>query len=108
MDLDLASAHHFALRNLPMTVGRGLDVNIRVLDRWVSRLHCELVHVDGKLIVRDLESRYGTLVNRQHVSEHVLQPGDLLTIGMTTLFVVRDGDDRAANGQWYLASRAAM
>ena len=35
-------------------------------------------------MVRDLESRNGTLVNGNHITESPLMPGDKLTVGMSS------------------------
>lgn len=72
---------------LPVTIGRGKQVQIRLADRWVSRRHCRLEVADGKLRIRDLGSRNGTLLNRQPVTEATLEPGDQLHIGMTVLTI---------------------
>jgi pSer/pThr/pTyr-binding forkhead associated (FHA) protein len=79
---------------LPVTIGRAEDMDLRVNDNWVSRRHCRLDEVDGGLILRDLGSKYGTLLNRQPVSESVLSPGDEIVVGLTRLRVdtaYRDG-----------------
>ena len=76
---------------LPVTIGRGAEASIQVRDRWASRLNCEIGEVDGTLFVRDLESRNGTLVNGEHVTESVLHFGDHLTIGTSTFVVSRCG-----------------
>jgi pSer/pThr/pTyr-binding forkhead associated (FHA) protein len=73
------------VRQLPLTIGRGEEADFPLEDRWVSRRHCEIFERDGALALRDLGSRHGTLVNGHVVSESVLQPGDRISIGMTTL-----------------------
>ena len=57
------------LRSFPVVLGRGTDADVQVQDRWASRRHCEIQQAGGVLVVRDLGSRYGTLVNNAHVSE---------------------------------------
>ena len=71
------------LRQLPTVVGRGPDAEVSIDDRWVSRVHCVIRAVDGTLVVRDLESSNGTLVNGNSITEAVLLPDDTLTIGVT-------------------------
>lgn len=75
------------LDKLPVIVGRSPDAGIRLDDRWISRVHCEIDQVDGTLVVRDLESRNGRLVNGEHVTEAHLMPGDRLTVGTTSFQV---------------------
>jgi pSer/pThr/pTyr-binding forkhead associated (FHA) protein len=68
-------------------IGGGGKVHLRIDDRWVSRLHCEIRRENGGLMVRDLRSRNGTLVNGKLVKFSALLPGDRLTIGVRTLRV---------------------
>lgn len=68
-------------------IGRSDEADIRLHDRWASRHHCEIHPIDGRLVVHDLESTHGTLLNREHVTEGVLHPGDEITIGLTKLTV---------------------
>jgi pSer/pThr/pTyr-binding forkhead associated (FHA) protein len=75
---------------LPATIGRGSDADVQIGDAWVSRRHCQLDQRDGALVLRDLGSRHGTLVNRAYVSEVELLPGDEITIGITSLRVTLD------------------
>ena len=78
---------NFSLRQLPAVIGRGQDVDARLVDTWASRHHCEIDVVDGGLAVRDLGSRNGTLVNGEVVSQSFLRPGDQLTVGLSTFEV---------------------
>jgi pSer/pThr/pTyr-binding forkhead associated (FHA) protein len=75
---------------LPVTVGRGREAEIRLSDWWVSRAHCLIEEVEGSLIVRDLGSKHGTLVNRHSIVESQLSPDDELMIGLTSLRVRLD------------------
>jgi pSer/pThr/pTyr-binding forkhead associated (FHA) protein len=79
------NGRQLAVRRLPVTIGRGDEVDLPLSDRWVSRRHCEIFEQDGALALRDLGSRHGTLVNGHVVAETVLHPGDKIVIGMTTL-----------------------
>ena len=72
------------VHRLPVTIGRDAEAEIRVDDRWASRRHCQIEESDGTLVVRDLESRNGTLINGNHVTESPLMPGDKLTVGMSS------------------------
>jgi hypothetical protein len=56
----------------------------------VSERHCEIDEVDGRLRVRDLESRAGTFVNGVQVSVAPLLPGDRLTVAQSDFVVVYD------------------
>jgi pSer/pThr/pTyr-binding forkhead associated (FHA) protein len=75
------------LSKLPVVIGRNPEADVRVDDRWISRVHCEISEINGTLIVRDLDSRNGTLVNGQYIKEAHLMPGDRLTVGLTSFEV---------------------
>ena len=73
---------HLSLEQSHVLIGRNGDAHIQVNDRWVSRLHCEIRQENGGLVVRDLRSKHGTLVNGEEIHYTTLQSGDLLTIGI--------------------------
>lgn len=75
------------IRELPAVVGRSPAVDAPVNDCWVSRRHCELDESNGVLVVRDLHSSHGTLVNGEPVAEANLWPGDRLTVGLSSFRV---------------------
>ncbi|HAA69395.1 MAG TPA: hypothetical protein DCE55_09655 [Planctomycetaceae bacterium] len=87
----------FVLEKLPMTLGRCESATIYLNDRWVSRLHCEIDLIDGSLIVRDLGSKHGTILNGTHTKQAQLMPGDRLSVGMVTFEVVLTGSAGNAN-----------
>ena len=82
ISLNAAAPQVVALEKLPVVLGRGARADIRLSDRTLSRRHCEIDRVSATLVVRDLGSKNGTRVNRAHVSEAVLMPGDKLTLGL--------------------------
>jgi pSer/pThr/pTyr-binding forkhead associated (FHA) protein len=71
------------LDRLPVVIGRNPEADVRLDDRWVSRVYTEISEINGTLVVRDLDSRNGTLVNGLHIKEAHLLPGDRLTVGLT-------------------------
>ena len=92
MKLRLISEHNECdwqvdLQDSPVTLGRGEEARIRIRDRWVSRRHCEVNLIAGKLYLRDLGAKHGTYVNGQLVTEVQLSPGDEIRIGLTALRV---------------------
>jgi hypothetical protein len=67
-------------------MGRAADVDIRIDDTAVSRVHAELRRqADGRHLLADLDSTNGTQVNGSKVSLHWLVPGDRIELGGTTL-----------------------
>ena len=70
------------------TIGRGTVADFIVDAALVSRLHCRLsAEPADRLIVEDLKSTNGTMVNGRKTEHAILQPGDTLTIGRLTLMV---------------------
>jgi diguanylate cyclase (GGDEF)-like protein len=71
--------------NLPVgntVVGRAANAEIRLQDDGVSRHHARLRVEGGEVWVDDLESRNGTFVNAQKITEPVqLADGDKIQIG---------------------------
>lgn len=65
------------------TIGRRSDRHVVLDDTRVSRVHAEVRQVDGWFVLADAGSANGTVVNGSPVSEHPLQPGDVLVIGDT-------------------------
>lgn len=66
-------------------IGRGIGCEIRLDDSEVSRLHAILMREDDQYRIRDEKSSNGTLVNGQLVTDHLLEDGDTLLLGRTTL-----------------------
>ena len=65
-----------------LTVGRQDGCQLRIGSSQVSRKHCEIEELAGKLMVRDLHSSNGTLVDGLRIEGEVeLKPGQSLTIG---------------------------
>jgi hypothetical protein len=84
----------FVLQQFPALIGRGAEVAISLeRDLNVSRKHAELVEVGGILRIRDLQSMHGTLVNGILIREKVLNPGDEIRIGSTTLLLGEIGQN---------------
>lgn len=84
-----------------VTIGRDVEAGIQILDRSASRFHCEVFPVGGMWFVRDLESKNGTHVNDERLTdEELLRVGDVIRIG-TTEMVYEPGqaiaDDDSSN-----------
>jgi Protein kinase domain/Inner membrane component of T3SS, cytoplasmic domain len=69
----------------PLVVGRGTQSMTRLNDLRVSRVHCQVEQRGGDVVIKDLNSVGGTLVNGAAVTEHVLRPGDVVQVGDTQL-----------------------
>lgn len=71
----------FELRNSPMKIGRGMDCDIQLKHKSVSRHHCIVTERDGRLRIEDLGSTYGTYLNSTQVSDAYADYGDKVRIG---------------------------
>ncbi len=69
----------------PMVIGRLPGCEVVLDDPNVSRRHAELRREDGQVLISDLGSTNGTLVNGQPVTAARLADGDRITLGRTTL-----------------------
>jgi serine phosphatase RsbU (regulator of sigma subunit)/pSer/pThr/pTyr-binding forkhead associated (FHA) protein len=66
----------------PLIIGRLSECDIQLESPRVSRRHAELVSDEsGCWILRDLESRNGTRVNGESITERPILPGDFIEIG---------------------------
>jgi len=74
-------------------IGRSPSCEIPLTDDdQMSRRHARFTVVDGQVRLADLGSRNGTLVNGDRIStEVVLQPGDRVLVGKTTVLVEPPG-----------------
>jgi transcriptional regulator with GAF, ATPase, and Fis domain len=83
-----------------VTIGREASNGIAVIDPSVSRKHCLVRGQDGRFLVRDLDSRNGTLVNGAAIEEQFLQHGDEIATGDSSfLFLVEDEEIAAAESR---------
>ncbi len=72
-------------------IGRGDQANLRLPDVGISRRHARLDYDGAQVVLTDLGSTNGTMVNGQRVSAVALNPGDMIQIGTTTLTFRVDG-----------------
>ncbi len=75
-------------------IGRGVGCQLRPNDEQVSRQHAEIEIKQGQVIVRDLGSRNGTILNKVKLepnTDRVVSSQDLLQIGNLTFALVIQG-----------------
>ena len=75
-----------------LKIGRQPENHICLRDPKVSRFHALIKVKDSHLIIKDLQSTNGTLVNNIKIRRHKLQPGDLIKLGDTTIQVKLEKD----------------
>lgn len=64
----------------PLVIGRGSDADIRLDDPALAEHHARLEHHSDRVILRDLGSTEGSVVNGIPVRSAVLHPGDQLAL----------------------------
>jgi predicted component of type VI protein secretion system len=63
-------------------IGRNEDCHLKPQSEAVSRRHCVIITTDSEVMIRDLNSRNGTLVNGEKITgDTVLLNGDLVKVG---------------------------
>jgi pSer/pThr/pTyr-binding forkhead associated (FHA) protein len=75
----------FALQAGTYTIGRDADNPIQIDSPMVSRRHAELRIQPDQVIICDLKSANGTVVNHRKIDESELRPGDKIFIGDSIL-----------------------
>lgn len=71
-----------------LTIGRDADLcDVTLRDPAASRKHAFLSREGGVVSVEDADSRNGTFVNGERVQSAELEPGDVLRIGTTQVYL---------------------
>lgn len=91
------AGQEFALEtNRAIIAGRSTEADLVLADDAVSRKHARFHGARGRVWVRDLGSRNGTLVNGVRVEHHCLREGDRIAIGSSLARVeLKDANDVA-------------
>ncbi|MHC4250034.1 MAG: FHA domain-containing protein [Planctomycetota bacterium] len=89
-DADGAPAEHI-VRDEPVTIGRSAECDIRLSGEGVDRLHAVVEPSGAKLRVRDQDSREGTWVNDEKVTDALLGDGDEFRVGSVPFKVTLGG-----------------
>jgi hypothetical protein len=75
----------FPLESAAVTLGRGLESDLRLKDIKASRRHCQIVKTAKGYQCVDLSSGNGTYLNGVQIKSQMLSAGDKITIGSTTI-----------------------
>ena len=95
-----------------ITIGRGAEADVLIVDKLASRIHCGISYKDGNYFLRDFNSRNGTYVNDQLIKLCRINPGDRIQVGDVvltveasprkgTVMVLRELNDEMAKGKGY-------
>ncbi len=84
------------IAKMPFEIGRRETNDLRLAGSEVSRDHAEIVADSGRHMIRDRQSRYGTYVNGEQVTERILSHGDRVRLGRSggaeILFLLEEGE----------------
>jgi signal transduction histidine kinase len=70
-----------AIEDDPFTIGRRRDNHVVLDDKDVSRLQATIRREGGELVLEDQNSLYGTHVNGEPVTRHILRNRDVIALG---------------------------
>lgn len=82
-----STGHEFPIRG-ETHIGRASTTQVVITDPCASGVHATIWEQQGRLFLRDEDSRNGTLVNGNRIQQITLRDEDLIRIGNTTLTVV--------------------
>src|SRR5262249_10672059 len=87
-------------------IGRAMSAQVRLNDDGISRRHCRVLQIGGQVIIEDLGSANGTLVNGERSHPQTLKEGDKVRLGATTMlkFTYQDKLDETFQQQMYDAA----
>jgi len=86
-------------------IGRVLENDVCIQDVNVSRYHAEIKCTEQGYLFKDLESSNGSYIQDVRVAERVLENGDTVRIGKTTLTFIEDLTDTSPAGLVRIASK---
>ena len=79
--LDAEKPVTYPLDKEDMTIGRGDSADIRIDSHFISRIHARLVATPDGVVVEDVASKNGIVVNSQPAKRQALRHGDLISFG---------------------------
>ena len=83
-----------------VSIGRSDDNDIHLKDSTVSSQHAKIVTYFEASYIEDLDSTNGTFVNGKKVQKHILNPGDVISVGTHTLKVESEQVTADVNGSF--------
>jgi pSer/pThr/pTyr-binding forkhead associated (FHA) protein len=71
------------LEEFPLAISRGAENAVKTDSATPGSYHCLVSMADGRLVVWNLGSAGGTMLNGSQVTQATIKPGDTLEIGGT-------------------------
>jgi hypothetical protein len=88
----------FPLDKAVINIGRRSDNDLVIDEGQVSRLHAQIRAIKGRYIIFDLDSKGGTMVNRERVNKCKLYPGDVISLAGFPLVYGQEDETMLADG----------
>jgi pSer/pThr/pTyr-binding forkhead associated (FHA) protein len=85
-------------------IGRGQRTAVGLNDPQVSRIHCQINLEGANALLTDSGSVGGTWVNGERVTQHLLQPGDIIRVGETQFSFQWSHSDEKPTEAWESAT----
>jgi pSer/pThr/pTyr-binding forkhead associated (FHA) protein len=83
-----------------VTIGRSGENDIHLKDSTVSSHHAKIVTYFDASYIEDLDSTNGTFVNGKRVQKHIINPGDVISVGTHTLKVENEHGTAEVTGSF--------
>src|SRR5690606_21789207 len=83
----------YRLEEAEILIGRASNAHIRLNDEGVSRRHARIIRAGDSILVEDMNSANGTLVNGEPVKSRILADGDKVMLGSTSVLRFGYHDD---------------
>lgn len=94
-DTPNVQGQEYALTKREVIIGRGTQSDVQLSDPKISRRHARVRFGDQNVLLEDLGSAHGTLVNGERGEFFVLKDGDVIAMG-DTLMVYKASPDTTA------------
>ena len=69
----------------PFVIGRSDSCDLMVDDEGVSRRHAQITNTRDGVLLEDLTSRNGVFVRNKQVARQILEPDDIIRVGVQTI-----------------------
>jgi len=98
-----AMGEMFKIARSQTIIGRGQTAHVRMMDDGISREHCEIQIEGDNMILHDLGSTNGTFCRGLRIDRQVLEDGDKILVGSSTVlkFTYHDSLDEVFQRQMY-------
>lgn len=93
----LLRGNYLPLNRPVINLGRRADNHIVIDDPHISRNHAQMRLRFGRYVIYDLNSRGGTFVNNQRVTECLLHPNDVIALSRVVMVYLEDEPGMASH-----------